>query len=91
MTDSIQNKILSYKDEMLNNLARLVQYNSVQSEALPGKPFGEMPAAVLAEALQIAEELGFKTTNLDNYCGYAEMGISTSFRQAMAGAQTRSK
>ena len=74
MTDSIQNKILSYKDEMLNNLARLVQYNSVQSEALPGKPFGEMPAAVLAEALQIAEELGFKTTNLDNYCGYAEMG-----------------
>ena len=66
--------IESYTDEMLANLARLVKYNSVQGEAKPGMPFGEAPAAVLQEALQIAEELGFKTVNLDNYCGYAEMG-----------------
>ena len=37
-------------------------------------PFGEGPAKALAEGLKIAEELGFKTVNLDNYCGYAEMG-----------------
>ena len=24
--------------------------------------------------IKIAEELGFKTVNLDHYCGYAEMG-----------------
>ncbi len=66
--------IETYTDEMLRNLSRLVRYDSVQGKALPGMPFGEGPAAVLKEALQIAEELGFKTVNLDNYCGYAEMG-----------------
>ncbi|MBQ7916156.1 MAG: Sapep family Mn(2+)-dependent dipeptidase, partial [Firmicutes bacterium] len=60
--------------EMLENMARLVAYNSVKGPAVQGKPFGEVPAACLAEALQIAQELGFKTTNMDNYCGYAEMG-----------------
>ncbi|MBR2553742.1 MAG: Sapep family Mn(2+)-dependent dipeptidase, partial [Aeriscardovia sp.] len=28
----------------------------------------------LAEALSIAERMGFRTKNLDNYCGYAEIG-----------------
>ena len=37
-------------------------------------PFGEGPAKALEEGLKIADELGFKTVNLDNYCGYVEMG-----------------
>ena len=61
-------------DKMLEDLASLVKYNSVEGEALPGMPFGEAPAAVLKEALQIADSMGFKTKNLDNYCGYAEIG-----------------
>lgn len=68
----IENEALT--EEMLNSLARLVQYNSVQGEALEGKPFGEGPAAVLKEALEMAGEMGFRTKNLDNYCGYAEIG-----------------
>lgn len=36
--------------------------------------FGAGPAKALEEGLKIAEELGFKTVNLDHYCGYAEMG-----------------
>ena len=67
-------KIEGLTEEMLEKLGRLVKYNSVQGEALPGKPFGEQPAAVLQEALKIAEELGFRVKNLDNYCGYAEIG-----------------
>ena len=61
-------------DEMIAALARLVRYNSVEGEAQEGMPFGQAPAECLAEALQIAEEMGFSTTNMDNYCGYAEMG-----------------
>ena len=61
-------------EEMLANMARLIKYNSVQGQAQPGKPFGEVPAACLAEALQIADEMGFETVNMENYCGYAEMG-----------------
>ncbi len=67
-------KIQPLTEEMIGALERLVHYNSVEGEALPGKPFGEGPAACLQEALSIAREMGFATTNMDNYCGYAEMG-----------------
>jgi len=62
------------EEEMLQKLGRLVKYNSVLGEAKPGMPFGEGPAGALKEGLAIAEELGFAVTNLDYYCGYAEMG-----------------
>ncbi|MBQ7703563.1 MAG: Sapep family Mn(2+)-dependent dipeptidase [Firmicutes bacterium] len=68
----IENEALT--EEMLQSLARLVKYDSVQGEPLEGKPFGEGPAAVLKEALEMAEEMGFRTKNVDNYCGYAEIG-----------------
>lgn len=67
-------KIEPLTNEMLDALARLVKYNSVRGEEKAGMPFGEGPAACLAEALQIAREMGFETVNMDNYCGYAEMG-----------------
>jgi len=70
----IKSRINDMTDEMLDNLAKLVQYNSELGEAKPGMPFGEGPAAVLAEALTMAEGMGFETKNLDNYCGYAQMG-----------------
>ena len=60
--------------EMLEKLARLVKYDSKRSAPEEGKPFGANCAAVLSEGLRIAEEMGFRTVNLDNYCGYAEMG-----------------
>lgn len=71
---NIQVQIDEVMDRLLNDLGRLVQYNSVLGEAKPGMPFGEENAKVLAEALTIAEEMGFRTVNLDNYCGYAEIG-----------------
>ncbi len=68
------NQIEPLTEQMIAALGRLVQYNSVEGEPLPGKPFGEGPAACLKEALQIAEEMGFETANMENYCGYAQMG-----------------
>ena len=71
---SIKEEIHGLTDEMLKNLGRLVAIDSQLGTPSEGKPFGEGPAKVLEEALKIADELGFKTVNLDNYCGYAEMG-----------------
>ncbi len=68
------NEIQPLESEMLEKLARLVKHNSVEGQPLPGKPFGEGPAAALKEALEIASEMGFATTNMENYCGYAEIG-----------------
>ena len=71
---NIKEEIHALSDEMLEKLERLVVIPSIEGEPIEGKPFGEAPAKALEEGLRIADELGFKTVNLDNYCGYAEMG-----------------
>ena len=70
---NIKEEIHALSDEMLEKLERLVVIPSIEGEPIEGKPFGEAPAKALEEGLRIADELGFKTVNLDNYCGYAEM------------------
>ena len=70
----IKEQIHELSEEMLNNLGRLVAIDSQLGTPAEGMPFGEGPAKALEEGLKIADELGFKTVNLDNYCGYAEMG-----------------
>jgi succinyl-diaminopimelate desuccinylase len=58
------------KDDMIKSIQEVVKIKSVLDEPKPGKPFGEG----VNKALEIAEELGFKTVNLDGYMGYAEYG-----------------
>ena len=70
----IKEQIHGLTEEMLTNLGRLVAIDSQLGTPTEGKPFGEGPAKALEEGLKIAQELRFKTVNLDNYCGYAEMG-----------------
>ncbi len=71
-------RIESYFDSnagaMVDTIARLVNIPSVREPELPGKPFGEGPAAALAEALKIGDEMGFVTRNIDNYAGVIETG-----------------
>ncbi|MBQ7064035.1 MAG: Sapep family Mn(2+)-dependent dipeptidase [Firmicutes bacterium] len=67
-------QIAPLTEEMLSKLAKLVSCRSERGEAVPGCPFGEGPAEALAAALEMGREMGFRTVNLDNYCGYIEMG-----------------
>ncbi len=71
---TIKERIENYKDEMLKNLADLVSYDSKEDLSDPAYPFGKTNADCLNRALEICESYGFKTKNLDNYCGYAEIG-----------------
>ncbi len=64
--------VLPYKDDMIRDLRTLVSYPSVYSDDAP--PFGQANIDCLNAALKIAEGYGFKTVNMDNYCGYVEMG-----------------
>ncbi len=57
----------AHKEELLRDVGRLISIRSVKGEAQDGMPFGEGPAKALAVAQQICEELGFDTTNYDNY------------------------
>ena len=70
----MKEQIHTLSEEMIANLGRLVAIDSQLGTPEEGKPFGAGPAKALEEGLKIAEELGFKTENLDHYCGYAEMG-----------------
>ena len=74
----MENEITAYlnqnKSRFVSDLKRLVDIRSVREAPLPGKPFGEGPAAALAEAGRIAAEHGFALTNFDNYAGETDLG-----------------
>lgn len=61
-------------DELIEQLKALIAIPSVKESALEGMPFGKPCADALAYTLSLCEACGMKTKNIDNYCGYAEIG-----------------
>lgn len=59
-------------DEIVDDLRQLVKFNSEYSE--DERPFGLENRKVLDKSLSLMEAKGIKTTNLDYYCGYGEVG-----------------
>jgi succinyl-diaminopimelate desuccinylase len=72
------------KDKLINSTQELVRIKSVNAKPETGAPFGEGTAKALDKALQIARDLGFNTTNLDGYLGYAEYGKGTDYVGVLA-------
>jgi len=71
---AIKNLIRERQDEIIKGIQESVHIDSVRGEALPDAPFGEGPKKALEHALALAEAMGFKTKNVDNYAGWAEYG-----------------
>ena len=63
-----------HRQEMVEDICRLVRIDSVKGEAQPGMPFGAGPAAALTEALDMARSMGFAVKNWDNYVGTVDFG-----------------
>ncbi len=60
---------------IINTLSKLIEFDSVSVESdMSENPFGKNCTDVLNYTLKVAEDLGFRTKNLDNYCGYIEFG-----------------
>ena len=70
----INGYIESQRDKMIADLKTLIRVPSVKGDALPDMPFGENVAKALSSALSMAEDLGFKTYNRENYVGIVEYG-----------------
>ncbi|MBR3554342.1 MAG: Sapep family Mn(2+)-dependent dipeptidase [Oscillospiraceae bacterium] len=74
---TIQEKISrwvdSQRDNYLRDVSRLVAIRSVGGEGKEGMPFGEGPAAALAEAMKIAAEHSFLTKDYDGYVMTADL------------------
>ena len=74
MKEKIRAAFEAYKDEMLADLASLIEVDSSGGEPKPGCPFGEGPAEALHRFLAIADRMGFETDNVDNYAGAVKYG-----------------
>lgn len=70
----IKRYIDTHFDETLKNIIKIINIPSIKGVATTVAPFGVSVASALTETLEIAQKLGFKTVNLDNYIGYAEYG-----------------
>lgn len=68
----------AHEEKIIGDISRLVAIRSVASEPAPGMPFGEGPAAVLAEAEKLCEEHGLRVTNYDNYALSADLNENES-------------
>ena len=67
--------IVSKKDEMLQELKNIIAFKSISEETENSSaPFGEECKKVLEYVLELGERLGFRTKNIDGYCGYIEFG-----------------
>lgn len=65
----------SKRDEIIEELKNLVSFKSVSEETgNSDMPFGEECKKALEYTLNLGEKLGFRTKNLDGYCGYIEFG-----------------
>ncbi len=61
-------------DNLIEELKKVIAIPSVKEPALENMPFGKPCADVLAYTLNLCESFGMRTKNLDNYCGWAEIG-----------------
>ena len=67
--------IKNTKEEMIQKLQELIQIPSVYAESKnPLMPFGENANKALEYMLNLGNKLGFRTKNIDGYCGYIEFG-----------------
>ena len=67
--------IESYRELIIKSTQELIQIPSVNSYSIDAKkPFGEEINKALEYMLNLGDTLGFRTKNIDGYCGYIEFG-----------------
>lgn len=70
-----QKYILENKQNIIGGICDLISFPSISTECSnPNMPFGKACSDSLKYFLRLAESLGFKTKNVDGYCGWAEFG-----------------
>lgn len=71
---NFHNIIEGYREDIIKSVQELVRIKSVNEEPTGDYPFGEGPYKALEYALNLGENFGYKTENVDNYAGHIEMG-----------------
>lgn len=77
MTDTVrrvQDWLRQHEDDLLRDTIAMLQIPSLESEAEPNAPFGAENRRALDLALKMSETYGFTTSDIEGYCGWAEIG-----------------
>lgn len=72
--ESIEAWLAAHEQELLSDYREILQIPSLEAEPTPGAPFGPEVGRALTWALDKAGAYGFRTTNLDGYIVYGEIG-----------------
>lgn len=71
----LDNYVENLKDKIIKSTQELIRIPSIYSTSNnPSMPFGENANKALEYVLELGKKLGFRTKNLDGYCGYIEFG-----------------
>ena len=71
----IEQFIENNKLSMIDTISNLISYKSVSIETeRKEEPFGEECKKALEYVLDLGNKMGFRTKNIDGYCGYIEFG-----------------
>ncbi|MGL6167709.1 MAG: Sapep family Mn(2+)-dependent dipeptidase [Fusobacteriaceae bacterium] len=76
---TLEHYIDDHFQDTLKDIQKIVKIKTIKEESIVGAPFGLGLKKGLEETLKIAEVLGFKTVNLDNYIGFAEFGVGEEY------------
>ena len=72
-TEQICKYIDANRENILNDIAALVNIPSTKGVPEEKMPFGKYPAEALNKALEMCRESGFAVKNISNAIGYADM------------------
>lgn len=70
----VQDWLRAHEDELLRDTVAMLRIPSLESDAEPNAPFGPENRKALDLALTLASTYGFRTKDIEGYCGYAEIG-----------------
>lgn len=71
----LDNIIENFKNDIINSTQELIRIPSVYEKSNDEKiPFGKNINSALEYMLNLGTQLGFRTKNVDGYCGYIEFG-----------------
>lgn len=71
---NLSKKIDELKEDIIKKTQEIVQIKSTEEKPVDNKPFGLGVHRTLEYTLDLCQSLGFRTKNLDNMVGYAEIG-----------------
>jgi succinyl-diaminopimelate desuccinylase len=70
----LDERIEGYKEDIIKSTQEIVGFKSLKAEPEEGMPFGKALNDTLLYFLGLAENMGFKTKNVDGYAGHVEYG-----------------